>query len=616
VFKKLIVILLLFTQVLCAQKSAVQQLRRQLAKEQDSIVYTNVLNELGMKWHLINADSCFWFAVQARDVANRLNYRKGIADALNNLSIAYALKANIKQAIEYEGKALVYYRQLEDNSNICQVTMNMSVFHTLAGMNETGEQYLYQAMDLGKKLVYDSIYSLVLINYALRFNADSTKRDSVQWAIQKAKQIASHYPGCSRDLYYIHAFEADNLFRKGEPGKAVAWINSLATQAQKDGLIYVAIDILQHIENYYNQGYQLDVIPYKEKMYALGKIAGYTDLMLPQVISLYRYYTRVRNAAKMAEYGHELWTLTDRQELMKDSRHVNYLDYFLKEQELNEWHLSNKVQTEKLARANTQRLARRKLIAFLFALLMLLGGFTFSRYRSYQYLRQQEELLANMNAAISDKNRQLQVQDDFKNKLISVVAHDFREPLQNIIRVSALFRNGDADPALRQKLIKDTEHSSRKTLEIFDNILRWIKSQLSGFVYAPAPCNLKDMFSGVIAEIPEGLQVAGDQAMLQFVHRSLLQGATTLGKDVRVVAEQEAERVKVMVISSPTVLTAQQAANLFAYEDAVYSVQGEGEELAMRFIICKDFMDKMGGQIWANVTGEQLQLMYALPSFS
>ena len=396
----------------------------------------------------------------------------------------------------------------------------------------------------------------------------------------------------------------------------MAWINSLATQAQKDGLIYVAIDILQHIENYYNQGYQLDVIPYKEKMYALGKIAGYTDLMLPQVISLYRYYTRVRNAAKMAEYGHELWTLTDRQELMKDSRHVNYLDYFLKEQELNEWHLSNKVQTEKLARANTQRLARRKLIAFLFALLMLLGGFTFSRYRSYQYLRQQEELLANMNAAISDKNRQLQVQDDFKNKLISVVAHDFREPLQNIIRVSALFRNGDADPALRQKLIKDTEHSSRKTLEIFDNILRWIKSQLSGFVYAPAPCNLKDMFSGVIAEIPEGLQVAGDQAMLQFVHRSLLQGATTLGKDVRVVAEQEAERVKVMVISSPTVLTAQQAANLFAYEDAVYSVQGEGEELAMRFIICKDFMDKMGGQIWANVTGEQLQLMYALPSFS
>ena len=410
--------MLLVTQVVCAQKSAVQQLRSQLSKAQDSIIYTNVLNELSMKWHLINADSCFWYAVQARDVANRLNYRRGIADALNNLSIAYALKANIKQAIEYESKALVYYRQLEDNSNICQVTMNMSVFHSLAGMNETGEQYLYQAMDMGKKLVYDSIYSLVLINYAMRFNNDSTKRDSVQWAIKQAKKIASHYPGCSRDLYYIHAFESDNLFRKGDQAKAVAWINALAMQAQKEGLIYVAIDILQHIENYYNQGYQLDIIPYKERIFALGKIAGYTDLMLPQVISIYRHYAKVHNAAKMAEYGHELWLLTDRQELMKDSRHVNYLDYFLKEQELNEWHLSNKVQTEKLARANTQRLARVKLIAFLAGLSMILGGFTFSRYRSYRYLKQQEELLANMNAEISDKNRQLQVQDDFTSSYL------------------------------------------------------------------------------------------------------------------------------------------------------------------------------------------------------
>ncbi|MBP1650579.1 MAG: hypothetical protein H6Q26_736, partial [Bacteroidetes bacterium] len=181
--------MLLITQVVCAQKSAVQQLRQRLMEEEDSTVYTDVLNELSMKWHLSNADSCFWYAVQARDLANRLNYRKGVADALNNLSIAYALKANMKQAIEYESKALVYYRQLEDNSNTCQVLMNMSIFHSMAGMNETGEQYLYQAMDIGKKLVYDSIYSLVLINYATRFDNDSTRRDSVQWAIGQAKKI-------------------------------------------------------------------------------------------------------------------------------------------------------------------------------------------------------------------------------------------------------------------------------------------------------------------------------------------------------------------------------------------------------------------------------------------
>lgn len=615
-FKKITFILLLISQVVCAQQHALQQLRQQLMKERDSIVYTDVLNELSMKWHLTNADSCFWYAVQARELAGRLNYRKGIADAFNNLGIAYSLKANLKQAIEYENKALLNYRQLDDNGSICQVLLYMSAFHSNAGMHKAGEQYLYQAMDIGKKLVYDSIYSLVLINYARRFSDDTTRRDSVRWALRKAKKIALRYPGSMRDLYYIQSFEADDLFKHGQQAKAVALVQSLAMKSQRDGLIYVAITMLQQLEEYADQGYKINIIPYKEQIYSLGKIAGYTDLMLPEVITIYRYYARVHNTAKMKEYGHELWLLTDRQELMKDSRHVNYLDYFLKEQELNEWQLSNKLQTEKLAKANNQRLARRKLIAFLAGLLMILGGFTFTRYRNYRYLKQQEELLANMNTEISDKNRQLQVQDDFKNKLISVVAHDFREPLQNIIRVSALFGSGDTDPVLRQQLIKDTEKGSRKTLEIFDNILRWIKSQLSGFIYTPAPCNLQEMFSGVVVEIPEGLQVAGDQEMLLFVHRSLLQGAAALGKDVKVVAEEETDRVKVTVISSSTLLTAVQATHLFTYEDAVYSVQGEGEDLAMRFIICKDFMDKMGGQIWANVTGEQLQLIYALPSFS
>jgi signal transduction histidine kinase len=33
-------------------------------------------------------------------------------------------------------------------------------------------------------------------------------------------------------------------------------------------------------------------------------------------------------------------------------------------------------------------------------------------------------------------------------------------------------------------------------------------------------------------------------------------------------------------------------------------------------VICKDFIDKMGGQIWAEKKGMQLQLIYTLPSFN
>jgi signal transduction histidine kinase len=291
--------------------------------------------------------------------------------------------------------------------------------------------------------------------------------------------------------------------------------------------------------------------------------------------------------------------------LLKDSRQVNYLDYFIQGEALKEWKLSNQLQQEKIAKANMLKQQRLILISFLAGIVLILGGFTFIRYRSYRNLRQQELMLKGMNAVISEKNKQLQTNDDFKNKLISVIAHDFRAPLDNIIRVAEMFRK-DGDQAALQETIAQVDASSRNTLVIFDNILRWIKSQLSGFVYTPSPCNLRVIFGDVVEsmntevtlQIPEKLTVAGEYEMLQFVNRSLM---ICSGETIVVTAVREAERVKVIISSmKPDVAD---AAGLFE------------KDISLSLLICKDFMAKMGGQIWAEKHGATLQFIYALPSF-
>jgi hypothetical protein len=615
----LVIVWLLCSGSLAAQDNVIRQLRQRLLAQTDSTAYVDVLNQLGMQYHLSNADSCFWYGVKARSIAERMDDINGMAGALNNLSIFYALKANMKQAIEYGFKSLLYYRKLEDEPNVCQVLMNLSVFHNYDGMIPEGHQYLYQAMELGKKLTKDSIYSLVLINYAIRFEEDSTRKDSVVWALHKSEEIIRKYPG-SRVIYYIQAFEADEWMRDGEGAKAVQRIHELADKALKEGLILVAIDLLEHIDIYNQHGYPADAIPAKEKAFASGMKAGYSDMMRPTVISLYHHYIAGKNEAKKAYYGKVLLELVNRQLLLNDNRHMNYLDYFLKEQEMNEWVLSNKIQQEKISKANLKRKSRLQLIGGLAGILLLIGGLTIAHYRSYKNLRRQEHLLADMNNAISEKNQQLRVHDDFKNKLIAILARDFREPLNNIIRVSSLFRNKDADQQSMQHIIDEAEISSRKTLVVFDNILRWIKSQLSGFVYSPAPCDLHALFEQVLhhpdnqqvhLDIPAALQVAGDQEMLQFIHRSLLHTAVILSgeeKNIEVKAIREEEQVKVMVLCTAPAFTAAMTADLFGYSNE--------DDLSVTMVICKDFMDKMGGYVWAEKAGDQLILAYTLPSFS
>ncbi len=603
---------------LTAQDKVIRQLRDNLLQQTDSIAYTDVLNQLGMQYHLSNIDSCFWYAVKARGIATRYNDTRGLAGALNNLSIFYALKDNQKQAIEYGFKALLLYRELEDQQNICQMLMNLSVYHFFEGMKPESDQYLYQAMNLGKTLARDSIYSLVLINYASRFQDDSTHRDSVKWALEKSKEIIRKYPG-SRDIYYIQAFEADEWMKEGEGARAVQRISELTEKALKDGLVLVAIDLLEHIDSYRHHGYPADAVPAKERAFAIGVQAGYLNMMLPTVIGLYRHYAHGNNEAKKAYYGKALLEIVRQRLRLRSSNHMNYLDYFLKEQELNEWQLSNKVQEQRIARTIVKRKSRQQLIGFLAGFLLLMAGFTLARYRSYKNLRKQEQLLREMNDAISEKNQQLSVHDDFKNKLIAILARDFRGPLNDIIRVSALFRNKDMEQAQMQQIIDEAVISSRKTLVIFDNILRWIRSQLSGFVYSPAPCDLGLLFEQALhhtdhpqvsLNITKGLCLAGDQEMLLFINRSLLHCAAALsgGKGTVVVNAEEEELVKVSITFEVNDFTPAMAAHLFEYR--------RGDDLSVTLVICKDFMDKMGGQISAEVEGKRMVVRYGLPAFS
>lgn len=602
---------------LIAQDNVIRQLRASLLRQPDSTHYTDVLNQLGMQYHLSNTDSCFWYGVKARDIASRRGDKMGMAGALNNLSIFYALKANMDQAIEYGFKALLLYRELEDQPNICQVLMNLSVFHYFNGMKPESNEYLYQAMTLGKTLTQDSIYSLVLINYAIRFEQDSTRRDSVKWALGKSKEIIRKYPG-NRDIYYIQALEADEWMKEGEGARAVQKINELADKALKEGMVVVAIDMLEHIDVYKQNGYPADAIPAREKAFAIGSRAGYLNMMLPTVASLYRHYAAGNNEAKKAYYGRALWELVRKRLELKSSNHMNYLDYFLKEQELNEWELSNKVQEQKIHKTNMKRKNRQQLIGFMMGVLLLMAGFTYARYRSYKELHRQERLLQEMNTAISEKNQQLNIHDDFKNKLIAILARDFREPLNDIIRVSAMFRNKDMDQASMQLIIDEAVVSSRKTLVIFDNILRWIKSQLSGFVYSPAPCDLSMLFEHamhhidhrqVTLDIRSGLCLAGDQEMLLFINRSLLNCAVKLsdGESAIHVRAVEEDLVRVDITFTAKSFTPEMAAHLFEYR--------KGDDMSVTLVICKDFMDKMGGHISAEVEGVQLRLGYSLPSF-
>lgn len=612
-----------------AQPKEIAALRHGLSHAKDSLAYVDILNQLGIYYHLSNADSCFWFAARAREIATRLGYSKGLAGALKNLGIFYSQKLNLQQAIAYEQEALQLYRDIGDSANACHTMNNLSIDYEENGDTVMEHYYLHQAMALGSKLSNDSMYSLVLSNYILEYTADSTRQDSVKWAHDRLHVITARYP-YSREWFYARMFDAVVLLRKGQGAAGETLINKVADTAMQKGFLHLAIAAYYRIlDDFIPMGYKVDSILYMEKIFRLSQKAGYYDLMMNTLPVLYRRYSALKDVQKTASYGNAVLELARHQLTLRRGRQeINYMDHFLKEEELRSLQLGNLVQQQVIEQSNLQRANRRLLIMLLAGLLLLLAVIIVVYYRSYLSSRQYERRLAAMNASISEKNRLLHANDDFKNKLISVVAHDFRKPLDNIIRMAALLQTRSLESEEMMLIIDEVQQASGKTLDIFESILRWIKSQLSGFVYAPAPCSIKDMMQeawlsvqsaaqekGITLsmEVPDGMQVAAEREMLQFVHRSLLNSAIKLslrGGQVTISSRQVDAAVKVWV-KAGRISSGSMVLPLFEHRGTDY--KPDDTELAL--IICKDFMDKMGGHISATPEGEWLIFEYELPSF-
>lgn len=81
--------------------------------------------------------------------------------------------------------------------------------------------------------------------------------------------------------------------------------------------------------------------------------------------------------------------------------------------------------------------------------------------------------------------RELSANDNFKDRLISILAHDFRAPIGSTLGLITLLRDEDLEKEEALPLFSTLELDLRSVLLTFDNLLAWIKAQQSAYAYQP-----------------------------------------------------------------------------------------------------------------------------------
>ncbi|MBV7533268.1 sensor histidine kinase KdpD [Chitinophaga sp. sic0106] len=302
---------------------------------------------------------------------------------------------------------------------------------------------------------------------------------------------------------------------------------------------------------------------------------------------------------------------------------INYLQYLVKERAAEALARKNTRQREQLQQRIQDKKNTQLLTIGVISVAILLLVLIMTRYYHFRNSRRQEQQLAKGYAEISEKNATLKATDDFKNKLITIIANDFREPLLHINEVAEKLEHGGMS---RQEMLEEMEKigvSSHKTLDVFDYVLRWIRLQLAGYTYTPVICRLREMMNyladnlnyltsdaspRVVDRIPDDTTVLADAEMLQFVLRQILLAAYRHGLPGSLViadAWPDENNVRISIALDAGEAAIEVSESLFAWQR---------DTVALGMAVSRDFARRMQGDIQVEVSaGKYLNISLVLP---
>jgi signal transduction histidine kinase len=237
------------------------------------------------------------------------------------------------------------------------------------------------------------------------------------------------------------------------------------------------------------------------------------------------------------------------------------------------------------------------------------------------WTRSLKKIVIIQTKKLNEKTILLEDLNDTKDKLFSIIAHDLKGPFTSILGLSELLlENIHKDDATTSGLyIKSINSSAQNTLCLLDNLLSWAQSQTGQMKFMPESINLQSVvyhildFCNPLAKVKnislnnainQDIEVYADQNMLMVILRNLISNAikfSNVGGIITITTIKYQNHIEITVSDNGVGMDEATRMKLFKL-DAIYTSKGTSNEegTGLGLILCKEFVEKHGGQIWVN----------------
>ena len=625
-----------------------------------------------------NNEAALEYYMKALEHFLEIDATAGIAVSHRNIGNLYFFQSDYPKAIEHYEKAISFFKHIDDMNGLASIYNNLGNIYENQGNYKSALENYYEALRIFETLNNKQYISVCLTNIGVihyRQRNFQLALENLERSLSIKKEIDDK-KGSSTILMnissvYMGLWEQEALQEQKQTltNKAIASlegsivikkeindVHGLTLCYNSMGEIYSKIGMLQKAMEYFDMSLSLSksinnkrglVFVYRNLAELLLKQGKYSEsienalkgLALAQEIEslsdqksilfhLVKAYTATGECQKLTQYFNAYEAISD--SLFSQTRAKALIEIETRYQTEKKEHEIELLSQENRLKEITISSARRQ------RNLYILIAFSLLALSSTLYL-----MFVNrkrMGKLLEEKNKELLELNITKDKFISILAHDLKNPFSSFTNIaSALHDDFDQIDTNDQKhLVEQLHKSAIQVNTLLKNMLEWASIKNKSSTVELSRLNLKEIADEVagsltsfahnlgleiIVKVPDDIHVSANRTFTSSLLNNLLTNALKFSPEetkVTLSARIEDGNAIVVVEDKGIGIAEDDIEKLFRLEVDTRTIgKSEGKGTGLGLILCKELIERMNGRIWVeSELGNGSKFFFSLPLYS
>ena len=413
----LLLALIYFSGGLALASSRADSLQRAIEKSPDNIQKVELLTLLSHEMEYDAPSQALELSQRALQLSQKLKYKKGIAQSLNDIGVCYYLKGDLTQALKYYFESLKTKEELGDQRGIGVGYLNIGQIYHEQDQLKFAREYYHKALNkfinIHNEKEMAAAYNLIGTVFFSE-NAPDSALKYYHKSLEIRERIHDVF-----GLSEVYGNLAIFYKVKKDYKRALEYYNADIALSEKEGDTYNATISMNNTSLFYFEiGEKEKAIALAEKSAELSEQKGYLKNLKYALGNLATFYSETNNYKQAFKTLSIYLSVEDSLKNTKIAELINNYESKRKELEIKNLKSQGAIDSLKIARTEGEKIAIEKqkttqTIAFSIGLifLLLISGLIWVGYRNKQ----------KANVVISQQKREVEMQKHLveeKNKEI------------------------------------------------------------------------------------------------------------------------------------------------------------------------------------------------------